>query len=304
MLAVELERGVPAGMDAHLSDQMLKWFGRGEYGRIIYTCDQLLNNPAHAASRSDLLYWKGYGHMASGRAWYGEAMTCFREGIAAGGKDRVKKVRLMVPLGHMYNMIGDYPSFEQLMKEYRRVAKDRDPEVMRWGAVVVYNFGCTLENAFRRTEAEQAFAEAAAIAREFAPDFLGRCVHNLGGVQLTLGKFTEAAEHIAQVDTLMPDATFGHKMLSRKAEYHLATGDLISAQQYITQALVHPAVDDMTRADVYYTWAQTLVALKRPAEAQERALLGLEFAVKAVHYRGIHQLTRFLQQFGSQAQSS
>jgi len=288
-------------VDQQLLSQVERWFHRGEFGRVVFTCDTYLRNPQYATVRAELLFWKGNAQERAGRAWHGEAISCFREGIAAATRDRPLKARLIAALGNMYSLTGDCASFEKVLREYERLARTKQSRILRWGAFVWYNYGVTLDNALRWQDAATAYTKAAVLAEEFGwPGILGQALHNLGGVQLLLGRLPEAAATMAQAEALLPDESAGHKKLSRRAEFFLAAGDLVSAQQMITAALVHPLVDDRTRADVYFTWAHTLRSLGRQAECQDKAMLALEFAVKAVHYTGVHKLNRFLQELGGQ----
>ncbi len=283
-------------MDAQVLDRLEKWFRKGEFGRVVFTSDRLLQDPQYAHLKAEILFWKGVAHETAGRAWHGEAMSCYREGIASAGKNHAIKSRLIAAMGNLYSKNGDCASYDRMMKDFARIAKEKQPGVLFWGTYVWWNYGVTLDNAFRWQEAADAYTKAADLARAFElTGLLGRILHNLGGVQLALGQLPQAAATMAQAEALIDDETGGHKLLSRQAEYHLAAGDLVNAQQAITAALTHAKVDDMTRADVYFTWARTLEALGRPDEAHEKALLALDFAVRAVHYPGIHKVNQFLQ---------
>lgn len=292
-------------MDREILGHIGKWFSRGEYGRVVYTCDSLLNNPQYRPLRAELLYWKGSAHELAGRAWYGEALSCFREGFALSGRNPAMRARFIAALGQIYSQMGDCTAYDRLMKEFERLARDHSAKVMSIAVYIWFNYGVTLENAFRWREASKAYSTAAQMATELEiTDMLGKSLHNLSGIHLALGQLPEAAAIMAQAECLLDDDVAGHKKMSRRAEYFLAAGDLVSAQQMITSALVHPLVDNMTRADIYYTWAQTLRALGRVSEAQEKALLGLDNAVRAVHYPGIHKLNRLLQQVSDQSPGS
>lgn len=292
-------------MDQQITEQIERWFHRGEFGRVVFTCDDCLHNPQYTSIRAELLFWKGSAHERAGRAWHGQAISCFREGITAATRDRPMKARLIAALGNMYSLTGDCASYEKVLREYERIARTRQSKVLTWGTWVWYNYGVTLDNAFRWQEAANAYAKASELASEFGGTaMLGQALHNLGGVQLMLGHLPEAAATMAQAEVLLPDEAAGHKKLSRRAEFFLAAGDLVSAQQMITAALIHPLIDDRTRADVYFTWAQTLRGLGRPAECHDKAMLALDFAVKAVHYAGVHKLNRFLQELGGQHAAS
>lgn len=285
-------------MDNQIIAEIKRAFDRGEYGRVVYQCDELLPNPDHTALRPDILYLKGTAHVMTGHAWIGHAMSCLREGIALAGKRRPLKAKLMAALSGVHSASCDYKSSEKLMKEFARISRDKDPDVMRYGIWLWFNYGIGLDNAFLWEEAASAFHKAAELAEQFAEhDMLGSCLHNLSGSLLQLGRLEETAAIMARAEGLRPVDKFGHKIYSRRAEYHIAAGDPVHAQQWITAALIHPLVDDMTRADVYFSWARTLLALGQPQAAQERALVGLDHAVKAVHYPGIHKLNRFLAQF-------
>jgi len=273
-------------------------FSRGEYGRVVYSSDQYLKNHAFEPVWPQLLLWKGIALQRVNPAWQGQAISCFREGIALAGKDRPTKARLMVALAKIHAELGDCTSCEKLMKEFKRVARDRDQGVMRWAAHMWYNYGCTLDNAFRYTEAAPAFSAAVETAREFGVErMLGSALHNLGGVYLNLGRLTEAKATMQQAEVHAP-GDFAAKLLSRRAEYSLAAGDLAGAQHWVTEALLHPLVDDMTRADVYFTWAQVLHRLNLTQQAYDKALQALDFAVRDMHLAGIHKLNGFLQLLG------
>lgn len=276
--------------------QLERWFQRGEYGRVIYTCDRLLAAGQPGGQKAHILFWKGNAHLRSGRAWHGEAISSFREGLAAAGRDRPIKARLIASLGRLYTMAGDVSAYQNLIGEFERIARDRHPQVQALSTYVWFNWGVVLDNAFRYGEAEQAYARAAECALQSTnTELQGSALHNLGGVRLAMGRLAEASAAMAEAEPLLGMDENGHKILSRRAQYFLACDDLTSAQQAITDALVHPSVDDFTRADLYLTWGQTLVALGRPQEAEEKALAALDYAVKAVHYQAIHKINRFLQ---------
>lgn len=263
-------------------------------------CDELLQHPDYTALRPDLLYLKGTAHVMTGHAWYGHAMSSLREGITQCAKNRPLKAKMMAALSAVYAASCDYKSCQDLMKEFERISRDKNPEVMRFGIWLWFNHGTGLDNAFLWEEAADAFRKAAELAELFGEhDMLGTCLHNLSGALLQLGRLPEASATMDRADSYRPIEAFGHKIFSRRAEYCVAAGDPVRAQQWITEALTHPLVDHKTRADVYYTWAQTLLALEQPAAAKEKALLGLDHAVKAVHYPGIHKLNQFLAQFSA-----
>jgi len=289
-------------VDTQAIAELEKSYQRGEFGRVVYSCDELLRDPAYGPARAQILLWKGLAKQQAGHAWYGEAISCFREGISAAGRDRPLKARLIATLSAVYALTGDCVASQALMKDYERVSREANPGVSRWGAFLWYNYGCTLDNAFRYQEAAAAFARAAALAQSVPglEHVRGWSLHNLGGVQLALNNLPAAADAMEQAESLLlPDPSFGPKRPSRRAEYQLAAGDMESALQHITAALALPQVDDMTRADVYYTWARVLQAVGRPtAEVREKALLALDCAVKAVHYPGIDKTNRLLQQLG------
>lgn len=292
-------------MDTQILADLEKWYRSGEFGRVVYTCSQALADPACAQMKPILLFWKGAAHDAAGRAWQGEAMSCWREGIALAGRDRPIKARLIAALGKIYGDSGDWKAYAEMMKEFERIARDGHPKVMYYGVWVWYNYGVALDNGFRWHEAAQAYAKAGDLAREHdVREYLWRSLHNLSGVHLYLGNLAEAAAAMAEADAILPDDGWAHKKLSRRAEYALAAGDLVSAQQWVTTALVHPGVDDFTRADVYYTWAATLDKLGRPGEAYEKALLALDHAVKTVHVAAMHRINVFLQQVSPKRRSS
>jgi tetratricopeptide (TPR) repeat protein len=302
MLPGERQReGVSSHVSTENLDQLEQWYKRREYARVIFQAGQLLQNPACKSSRGHILHWKARAHIGMGSPWFGEAISCLREGMAAAGKDRPLKARIMATLAFIYSRLGDCSPYPKLMNAFAAISRDRNPEVLRWGCFLWFNYGVTLDNCFRLNEAKQAYTEALALARAFHIDHMvGTCLHNLGGDQLALGQLAEAAVTIAQAEAMFGDDGLpGAKKLSRRAEYALAAGDLVSSQQWVTSALIHPGADDMTKADIYYTWAQTLLALNRPADARERALLALEHAFLAVHYPGIHKANRLLQQLGN-----
>jgi tetratricopeptide (TPR) repeat protein len=284
-------------VDQQVIAQLEKAFKRGQYGRVVFTCDQLLQESPTPTQRAHILFWKGSARQRTGPAWEGEAISSFREGMACANRDRPVKVRLMAALSRVYALSGDCAACERLVREFDTLSRGIQPEVIRWGAFLLYNYGCTLDNAFRYADAVPAFQRAALLAAQAGLTSIeGASYHNLGGVYLALGNLRETLAAMTTADALWPDEEWGHKKLSRQAEYCLATGDLVGLQQYVTAALLHPQVDDMTRADVYYTWAQALAQLSRPAEAYEKALQALDYAVKDVHLPGIHKINRFLQQ--------
>jgi tetratricopeptide (TPR) repeat protein len=288
-------------VDHQLIAQLEQAYFKGEYSRVIYRCDQLLNEATtSAAMRPHLLYWKGMARQATGPAWHGQAMSCLKEALALARRDRSLKARTIVSLGKLYALVGDCPPFDKLMEEFTHLSADNHPTVMRWGAFVWFNYGCTLDNAFRYGEAVPAFSRAAQLAEQYnQPRVQGLSYHNLSGVHLCLGNLAEASAAMTRAEALLTDDDWKHKQLSRRAEYYLAAGQLVEAQQLITEALLHPHIDDMTRADVYYTWARTLLGLNRPQEAAEKALRALDFAMKDVHFPLIHKANRFLQQLGA-----
>lgn len=280
----------------HLLDQIELWYQAGEYGRVIYHCDLYLTNPDFQPHRAFLCYAKGLSYEKSGPAWAGHAIACFRDGIDLSKKDPVMKAKLVVALGLMYLRTGDCASYEPLLAEFNRLDQ-KHPRIRRLSYDLWFNYGCVLDNAFRYPEAAEAFTRAVALAEELQlGEDLGKSLHNLGGVYLAMGRLAETAVIMARAEPLINDDLHGHKKLSRRAEYALAAGDLISAHQWVTAALLHPQVDDRTRADLHYTWAQTLRAGGRPNDALEVAWKGLNFAAKAVYHAGIHKLNRFVQE--------
>lgn len=291
-------------MDAETAlGQVQRWFHRKEYGRVLYTCDCLLQRPELAHIRPELLFWKGNAHDMAGAAWQGEAISCLREGIAIARRSDPIKARLIAALGKIYSKTGDCASFEKLLPEFERLSHEQHP-MFRWSGIYVwFNYGVTMDNAFRFEEAEQAYLKALQLATEMDDEMIGPILHNLGGVYLALDRLKEAFTYMERAEELLSDDTSGHKRLSRRAEYHLASGDLISAQQLITTALLHPRIDEMTRADVHYTWALTLNRLGRPDEAQEKAMVALNFAVKAAHYPGLHKINQLLQHLGERVET-
>lgn len=288
-------------MEKDLLVQLERWYHRGEYGRIVFTCDRLLKDSRFAKLKPDILFWKGNAHERAGRAWHGEAIACYREGIAAA-RNRAIKARLMAALGKIYSETGDANTFDQLMAEFHRITRREEPELVHWGAFVWFNYGVTLDNCFRYAEAASAYSKAAEWAARTENHALqGQSLHNLGGVLLEMGDLPQAASVMAQAEELLGDEHYGHKKLSRRAEYFLKSGDLLATQHMITAAIVHPLLDDHTRGDLYFTWARTLKALRHDVEAQEKALLALDFAVRAVHYPTIHRVNQFLHQLTAQA---
>ncbi|HYF93188.1 MAG TPA: tetratricopeptide repeat protein [Symbiobacteriaceae bacterium] len=285
-------------METQVLEQLERAHKRGEYGRVIFTCEQLLANPAYAPHRALILFWKGMSHYKAGQAWRGEAISCLREAMASAGKDRPTKARIMVALGMVYAYMGDCVAYAKMLKEWDRIARDNTPDVMRWGASFWYNYGCTLDNAFRYAEAIEAYKRALDLCH-WSEHLRGDCYHNLGGSYLYSGDLSEAMAAMEHAEPLFPDQS---RKLSRRAEYALAVKDLSAAQQYITEALVHPQVDDFTRADVYFTWAQLLLLLDRPREAREKALQALNHAIRVVFIPCIHKTNMLLQRFGPSPQ--
>lgn len=272
-------------------------YRRGEFGRVIYLADRLLQGEERHRARGSILYWKAKALERSGRSWHGAALSCYREGMAAAGRDRALKARIIASLSTIYSLSGDVPALEGLVRDMAVIAPAGDRKRGHIRPFVWFNYGVALDNCFRWDEAAEAFTLAAQEARRWKEArVLGPSLHNLSGVRLAQGRVAEAAAIMAEAACHMPDKLFRHKNLSRQAEYFVAAGDLVSAQRAITEALVDPHTDDMTRADLYYTWARTLLAFDRPGESREKALQALEFAVQAVHYPGIHKVTRLLQE--------
>lgn len=285
-------------MTTHIIAHIEKAHKRGEYGRVIYTCEQLLADPTYEAHRAILLFWKGLSHYKAGPTWRGEAISCLREGMAAASKDRPTKSRIMVALGMIYAYMGDYIAFEKMLKEWDRISRDKNPDVMRWGAMFWYNFGCALDNACKYADAIAVYQKALTFCK-WAEEMRCNVLHNLSGAFLYSGDLPRALATMEQAEALQKnDPT----TLSRRAEYALAVGDLTSAQQYVAEALLHPAIETFTRGDAYFTWAQLLLALGHPQEAREKALQALDYAIRSVHLPCIHKTNIFLQQFGSPVQ--
>lgn len=274
--------------------QLEQAYKRGEYGRVIFTCEQLLANPAYESHRAIILFWKGMSHHKAGQAWRGEGIACLREALGAAGKDRPTKGRIMVALGMVYAYMGDCAAYEKMLKEWERISRDKNADVLRWGAPFWFNYGYTLDNAFRYEEAIVAYTRALELC-PWSEQYRGLCLHNLGGAYLYSGQLAEALAAMEQAETVYHDEP---RKLSRRAEYALATGDLTFAQQLIAEALLHAKVDDHTRANVYYTWADLLLQLGRPQEAREKALQALEYAIREVYLACIHKTNVFLKRFG------
>lgn len=271
-------------------------FKAGQYGRVIFLADQALEAAPPREVRPHIYYLKGSALVQSGPAWQGEAISCFREGIAASGRNRPVKAKLMACLAKVYADIGDEASCSKLMKEFERIRDDKNLEVVRYAAWLFFAYGYTLDNAFRYQEAIAVYEQVADMARRSdQPAMVGHGLHNLGGVYVTLGRLPEALAAMTEAESLLPAGAFGHKLLSRRAEYGFKAGDLTCAQQYITEALLHPSTDDFTRADIHHTWAKVLLALGCAKEARDKALQALDFAVRSRHVAGIHLISQFLQ---------
>lgn len=286
---------------ADLLNQLEQAYQCGEYGRAVFQADQLLENPDYAAKRAFILCIKASALVMLGPTWDGTSMSLLREALGAVGRDKAIKARILGALGGLYGRLGDVTKYNEVIKQFLRLAPEKNPQVRRYGAFVWFNYGVALENCFRYTEAVEALETAAEIAKEFGLAMLHRlALHNIGGVQLYAGNLAAAAEAMAMVQALqVPDKEFGHKLLSRQAEYTYAIGDYVSAQQWITEALLHPSADDRTKADVHFTWAQTLLALGRPEQAREKAMTALDYAFKEKYIAGLYKFNRFLQQLGS-----
>ncbi|HWH70878.1 MAG TPA: tetratricopeptide repeat protein [Candidatus Sulfotelmatobacter sp.] len=285
-------------MDMQVLDQLEPAYRRGEYGRVIYTCDQLLANPAYDPHRAIILFWKGLSKERASQAWRGEAISCLREAMAAASNDRPTKARIMVALGMIYAYMGDYAAFEKLIKEWERISRDKNPDVMKWGAPLWFNYGCTLDNACRYGEAIAVYKRALTLCT-WAEEHRGRVLHNLGGACLYSGTLSEAKAAMDEAEPLYGDEP---NTLSRRAEYALAVSDLPNTQQYITEALLHAHVEDDTRAVVYLTWAQLLLALDQPQKARETALKALDYAIRSVSLPAIHKANLFLQRLAPDGQ--
>jgi len=293
-----MNEGRDRGVATDLIAQIDRAHKRGEHGRVIFSCDQLLADSAYEPHRAILLFWKGMSHFKAGPAWRGQAISCLREGLAAASKDRPTKARILVALAMIYAYMGDYITFDKLVKEWERISRDKNPAVLRWGAMFWYNYGCALDNACRYAEAIAVYQKALTFC-QWAEDMRCNVLHNLSGAFLYSGDLPQALATMEQAEALNKNDPTS---LSRRAEYALAVGDFTSAQQYVAEALLHPAIDNFTRGDAYYTWAQILLALDRPQEAQEKALQALDYAIRSVHLPCIHKTNIFLQQFGSPVQ--
>lgn len=90
-------------------DQLEQWYKRREYARVIFQAGQLLQNPACKGNRGHILYWKARAHISTGSAWFGEGISCLREGMAAAGSDRPLKARIMGTLAFIYSRLGIAP---------------------------------------------------------------------------------------------------------------------------------------------------------------------------------------------------
>jgi len=289
-LGDEAYQGGVKAMEVRVLEQLEKAHRRGEYARVIYTCEQLLANPAYDPHRAIILFWKGMSHYKAGPVWRGEAISCLREAVTAARNDRPTKARVLVALGMIYAYSGDYVAYEKMLKDWTSVARGKDPNVMKWGASFWRNYGCTLDNAMRFTEAIAAYQKALTLC-SWAEHERGNVLHNIGGAHLYLNNLEEARAAMIQAEPLVTDEV---ARLSRRAEYALAMGDLVTGQQYIAEALLHPSADDYARTGLYYVWAQLLHKAEKPQEAREKALTALDFAVKGVQLPDIHKINMFL----------
>lgn len=281
-------------MQKQVLDQLEKAHKRGNYGRVIHACDALLADPAYEPHRAIILFWKGLSQYKASPAWRGEAISSLREAVTVAGNDRPTKARSMVGLTMIYAYMGDYAACEKLVREWKRIAQEKHPEVMKWGAALWYNYGCTLDNACRYPEAITVYTKALALCT-WAEEFRGRVLHNLGGAYLYSGNLSEAKSYMNLAEPLSTDEP---NRLSRRAEYALAVGDLASAQLYVTETLLHPDTEDDTRAVAHLTWAQVLLAHDQPLRAREKALEALEFAIRSVSLPNIHKANLLLQRMG------
>ncbi|HEY3367704.1 MAG TPA: hypothetical protein VGK74_21815 [Symbiobacteriaceae bacterium] len=285
--------------DEPILKQLEAVYLRGKYGRVIFMCDDLMANPAHEHLRPYLLFWKGSALAAGDTAYSGQAITCYREGIQAAGKDRAIKARLIAGLTAIYGRAGDCDAFPRLLQSFERTAGGGGPAAQMWGTFVWQNYGTALVNAFRYAEAVTAFTRGAEVAHQFSiPEMEGKCYHDLSWAQVLQGNLPETAAAMARARDLWSEEQWGHKKRNVEAEYLLAMGDPNGAIQQVQAALAHPQIDDTTRADVHFTWAKALLALGCPEEAKEQATQSLDYATKAVHYPVIHKAYRFLQEQG------
>lgn len=290
-------------MESSIREQIRKWLRQGQLGRVVYTCDLHLhagNLPAE--ERANWLFWKAKAHMKAGVTGYGPAKSCLKEGIPLAKKSPHLKATLMATLSGLYLLTLDITAAEALLTQFRRLARSHPDKVLPLVPCVLFNIGMTYDGAHRAEAARACYTEAAQAIRTQGLDpslgdpetFLGLVLHNLGGTELMLGNLEAARTAMDQANLLQPDDKYGHKKLSRHAEYYLASGDLRQAEYYITQALQHHQVDDVTRADIHYTWATVLLRSGLPSEAREKALTGLDYAVREAHYSAIHNFNQFL----------
>jgi tetratricopeptide (TPR) repeat protein len=290
-------------VEATVREQLQNWFQKGLLGRIVYTCEQQLQSgPLPAEERAEWLFWLGKVWMKSGPAEYGRAKACLKEAIPLARRHPALQAKLMTTLSALYTLTADAPAAETLLTQFRGLARSRPGAVRPLLGGILYNVGIACERVKRTRAARDYYREAAETIERHgldpslgAPaDLLGRAIHNLGGMELKLGNLTRAREAMERAEALQPDERYGHKKLSRLAEFHLVSGDLQEAQQLVTAALTHERVDDFTRADLYYTWARILSGLRREGKAREKALTALDYAVRSAHYALIHDINLFL----------
>lgn len=292
-------------MESNLREEIRRWLRQGKLGRVVYTCDQHL----HAGSlppedRAEFLFWKATAHRDSGARGYGNAKACLKEAVPFARRAPNLKGKIMCLLSAIYADTLDTTALETLLTQFRKLVKAHPVEVRPLLPCVLFNVALAYEFTDRIREARQTYLEAIQVVTAHGLDpslgelqeWLGSAIHNLGGLELKLGNLAAAWIAIEQTKDLRTDDWYQQKRLSRLAQFHLATGNLYDAQQFVTAALARDDVDDDTKADLYITWASILQRLGRYDEVREKAMIGLDYAVAVTHVTAIHEIHQILKE--------
>jgi tetratricopeptide (TPR) repeat protein len=269
----------------------------GSGSKVIHLSDKGLHLPECAPIYPEILYLRGSAQRRLGPAWGGAALSSFREGLRLA-KKRPLKMRFLMALTHLYALNCDWAAVErEVLPTFHKLKDSPNQQVQHFVIWTLFYMGCCLDNSFRYEDARTTYEEALARADAFkgGHEALPSILHNLGGALLYMGEHETAWARIQEAEPLQP--CDGYKE-SRRAEYYLATGDLLAAQEWVTRTIDHPnAKKDLgLQANGRYVWAKLRRKAGDLVGAKEQALIALELAYRAVDHPLIQQITTLLRE--------
>lgn len=290
-------------------EQCQGWLMSRQFARALTAADDALSSPRlEKEERIEWLRLKAVALSSANPHWVGRAASCVHEALELAQDASAMQVRLLATLAPIYAEGGDYRRVHRVLQQFLLLAlRHPTKEVTRWAGHIRFNLAlCYETNPDRLAEAVRTYRQAVADWESAAgcfPDpmlqaLVASGLHNLSGVLLRLGHVNQAKTAADQAARGLAPDIWGAKVLNRQAELHLALGDPAAAVGTVSQAAAHPSLenDDVTRADILFTWARAELLLGNTAAAHAKAVQALDLAMRRGYARLIDQVLAFLQQ--------